>query len=540
MDENVAKDDEIDQRFTVFLSSIKSKSIKFYEKIALIFQPLAKVLPTHQSTGILTFGFIIISVVVAITSNTRAVISPFYQLGPLWIFFGIVSYCIGFTFSKSLTMSTRYLRPFTIVYFFITMFFALMFISPNSNLFLEPFIRNTSGAVSLLFITLYGGVLCGDVAQSDALGDVFFSTQILPKIQSYEVPISLLHCDLSGEFHLIESKSWPIKWNENAKQLELKGVPLNQYTPVLMRNRHLMCARDVCLDMINNQPRTRREAMRHYLSAFNEGYERFRAIYLVYHLGMNDPSSLAKPGQFIRLLYSKIEIDGTKGITIEWDVPKTRWKSLDDRPLFNQIVDPSDQFPSQRQKILDKEKQLLEKIMPEFYNNNEEQGLNFHRSFLNFLLAHRLGEFQSEVRMRIMQSVSQWVIDHRKAASPRISKGSKFRTVSIDEWNRISDLLETEGVSLFMRMYNWLNDLIESYSNESELCSKVEQLIEDGLSFIRSKVEQSGPSGSIGATSFGIHRAGQSANEKKIRLHVTTINWILFASTVATFEELPV
>ena len=539
MEEAVAEGEETGQSFPVFLSSIKSNSIKLYEKITPIFRPLAKVLPTHQSTGVLTFGFIFLSALVALTSNTRAVISPFYQLGPMWIFFAIVSYCIGFTFSKSLTMSTRYLRSFTILYFFITMFFALMFISPNSNLFLESFVRNLSGVVSLLFIALYGGVLCGDIAQSDALGDVFFSTQVLPKIQSHDVHISLLHCDLSGEYHLIDSKSWPIRWNENSKQLEIKGVPLHQYTPVFMKNRHLMSARDICLDFIDNQPRTRREAMRHYSHAFNEGTERFRVIYLVYHLGMNYPSTLAKPGQFIRIQRTGIEIEGSR-YTIEWDVPSTRWISRDERPVFNQIVDPSDQFPSERQKILDKEKQLLEKIMPEFYNNDEEQGLNFHRSFLNFLLAYRVGEFQPELRMRIMQSVSQWAIDYRKSTSPRLSKNSKIRTVSVDEWARVSDLLETEGVSLFMRMYNWLNELIDSNSNELELCSRIEQLIEDGLSSIRSKVEHTGPSGSVGSSTNGISRVGLGVNEKKIRLHATTLTWILFSSTMTTFEELPV
>ena len=279
--------------------------------------------------------------------------------------------------------------------------------------------------------------------------------------------------------------------------------------------------------------------MRHYSYAFNEGYERFRVIYLAYHLGMNYPSTLAKPGQFIRIQRTGIEIEDNR-YTIEWNVPETRWMSHDNRPVFNQIVDPSDKFPSERQKILDKEKELLKKIMPEFYNNDEDQGLNFHRSFLNFLLAYRVGEFQPEIRMRIMQSVSQWAIDYRKSASPRISKRSKVRTVSVDEWARISDLLETEGVSLFMRMYNWLNDLIDSNSNELELCSKIEQLIEDGLSSVRTKVGQTGPSDSTRSPIDGINRVGLGVNEKKIRLHATTLTWILFSITITTFEELPV
>ena len=66
-------------------------------------QIAARILPAHQSTGMLGIGFAVLVMLVMVTSNTRAVISPFYDMSPLWVFFAVCGYTVGFTFSKSLT-----------------------------------------------------------------------------------------------------------------------------------------------------------------------------------------------------------------------------------------------------------------------------------------------------------------------------------------------------------------------------------------------------------------------------------------------------
>ena len=66
------------------------------------------------------------------------------------------------------------------------------------------------------------------------------------------------------------------------------------------------------------------------------------------------------------------------------------------------------------------------------------------------------------------------------------TKKSTARTVSIDEWQRIEQLLETESVSLFMRMYNWLNDYAEKVGVNSDTAASIESLIQDGFGVVRS------------------------------------------------------
>ena len=410
----------------------------------------------------LAAGFVLLATLVAVTSNTRAVISPFYEMKPLWVFFAICAYAAGFTFSKSLTTTTRFFRPFSLAYFFLSVFFVLMFIWPNSNAFDEPIIRGSSGMFALLFLSVYGGVLCGDVAQSDALGDAYFRAHVLPQLQSNNPPISLLCCDLSGEYQLIDSKSLNIQWNAGVKELQLNGYPLLFYAPVFVDNRHLTCAREKVLGFINNQPRTKREAMKHYIRNINLGQKRFQSIYTAFHLGIHQPLALCKPNQVIELQRSNIRIE-KMDFTIQWSVPERAWSSmfLDGRPALIQAMDPTNQFPAEEKKTLETERQMTQQIMPDFCEKNPELGVFFHRSFINFLLAFRRGEFQPEARMRIMLAVSQWVLDYRRRAPPRPPKKSTARTVSIDEWQRIEQLLETESVSLFMRMYNWLNDYAE-------------------------------------------------------------------------------
>jgi len=500
-------------------------------------QVSARILPSHQSTGMLAAGFVLLVTLITVAANTRAVISPFYDMNPIWVFFAICAYAAGFTFSKSLTMTARFLRPFSLAYFFLSVFFVLMFIWPNSNAFDEPIIRGSSGMFALLFLSVYGGVLCGDIAQSDALGDAYFRAHILPQLQSNNPPISLLGCDFSGEYQLIDSKSLNIQWNSGVKELQLNGYPLLFYSPVFVDNRHLTCAKEKFLEFINNQPRTKREAMKHYINNINLGHKRFQSLYSTFYLGFHHPLTLSKPNQFIEIQRFKIRI-GNMDYTIQWSVPDRAWSSmyLDDRLVLNQAIDPMNQFPSERDNILQTERQIIQKIMPDFCEKNLGLGISFHRSFINFLLAFRRGEFQPEARMRIMLAVSQWVLDYRRRAPPRPSKKSTARTVSIDEWQRIEQLLETEGVSLFMRMYNWLNDYAENVEEDSQTALSIEKLIQDGFDVVRSEK----PVSTSSQASINLAMDGREISEKKIKLHVTTLNWIFFASSMVALEELPV
>ena len=226
--------------------------------------------------------------------------------------------------------------------------------------------------------------------------------------------------------------------------------------------------------------------------------------------------------------------------TVQWSVPERAWSSmfLDGRPVLNQAIDPINQFPSpsERDKILHTERQLIQKIMPDFCENNLELGVAFHRSFINFLLAFRRGEFQPEARMRIMLAVSQWVLDYLRRAPPRPPMKSTSRTVSPDEWYRIDQLLETESVSLFMRMYNWLNDYAEKVGPDSNTAASIESLIQHGFDVVRSEKPVS--TSSQPAINFSLD--GKEISEKKIKLTATTLNWIMFASSMVALEELPV
>jgi len=516
------------------LKRVRERTIQYAMKVL-------RFIPTHQSTGLLTLAFAFMVILVSVAANTRAVISPFYQLNPIWIFFALVAYCFGFVFSNTITMKAKYLRSLSIMYFFIMVFFLVLFVNPNSTVFQEPSIRNLSGFVTLLFVSTFGGVICGEVAQSDSLGDSFFRVHVLPKLQSHNVPISLLHCDPSGEFRLIDAKSIDIHWNSNASELQLNGEPLSFFTPVFIQNRNLTCALQHWLDVLENQPHTRRQAMKHYPGTLQMGHDRFRAIYLAYVLGFHNPSAVAKSGQFVQLLRSKIIVETTT-YTIQWPVPELSWSRMfhDGRSVLAQAFDPFARLRDAQVKITSKERSVVNDIMPEFCGPHEDYGIYLQRSLLHFLLAFRRGEFQSEYRMQIMQIVVQWALEYRRSPRPEFESHSPVRSVTIDEWERIDNVLETEGVSFFMRMYNWLNDLIDQYPEASETVMKIESVIEEGLASLRSQTEQRVTGLQDVAHLGGLHYDGASGLEKKIRLVATALSWVLFASTLVSPEELPI
>jgi hypothetical protein len=519
-----------------FIRQVQDNMHRFAAQVS---RTATRLLPANQSTGLMGIGFVVLVMLVMVTSNTRAVISPFYEMSPIWVFFSICAYAIGFTFSKFLTTNARVLRPFFLTYFFMSIFFLLMFITPNSDVFNGPILRSSTGIFSLLFLSMYAGILCGDAAQSDALGDAYFRAHVLPQLQSHKPPISLLCCDFSGGYQLIDSTTLDIRWNSSAQELHLNGYPLWCYVPVFVEHRHLSTAKEKFLDLINNQPRTKREAMRHYVRNTELGEERFKSIYCAFHLGIQNPLALTKPARFIDMERSKFQI-GTTDYTLQWSIPAKPWSQvhLDDRPVLNQAIDPMNLVPSEARKIRVAELGLVQHMMPDFCGEHVELGVAFNQSFIHFLLAFRRGEYQPESRMRVMQAVCQWVLNYRRRAPSRPEGASPARTVSIGEWLRVEQRLSTEGVSLFMDMYNWLNEYVNVTGAESGTALEIESLIQDGFSVVRSHVEQP-VSAALHTIRTGLGY-GADVSEKNIKLHATTLNWIFFAISMVDFEELPV
>ena len=149
-----------------------------------------------------------------------------------------------------------------------------MFIWPNSNAFDEPIIRGSSGMVALLFFRF----MCSlrRCCSKHALGDAYFRAHVLPQLQSNN-PHLLVMLRPFSEYQLIESKSLNIQWNAGVKELQLNGYPLSSTLPCLSTTAALLVRRESSW-FINNQPRTKREAMKHYIRNINLGQKRFQSI----------------------------------------------------------------------------------------------------------------------------------------------------------------------------------------------------------------------------------------------------------------------
>ena len=71
---------------------------------------------------------------------------------------------------------------------------------------------------------------------------------------------------------------------------------------------------------------------------------------------------------------------------------------------------------------------------------------------------------------------------------------------------------------------------------DSDTAASIESLIQDGFDVVRSEKPVSTSSQAV--INFSLD--GKEVSEKKIKLHSTTLSWIMFASSMVALEELPV
>lgn len=500
---------------------------------------------TSISVNKIIIGAILLWPVIILAINTRAIVSPFHSLASWWLIFASCLFLLSHYFSRKLSSKETTIQSFTIVYFLLLFYFISIIIWPNFVLFETELFGTVAAIVTIIFLSSFTGILTGDLAQTDSLGDSFFRHHILPKMENKDAPIYLLHWDHNGEIKLIPPNKINILWNSKSQMLMVdRKHPLTLYAPVFVNERHITSANQKLSKMIDNLPLPRRKPLQIYKNDFTEGTKRIEDLYMVQILIQQSPHVLTRKTDFIALQRSHIKIKGDNiHYEISWRVRETPWKLTyyGNRQPLHQALDPTATYTNQTQ---------LENLEMEYVTNNMNQfavddlmrGATLQRSITNFIL-HVRGEIanenseRGELYTRMLQDCLIWLEDIK--SKPTFPQANTY-PISLEHWGLIFNSIDSEPSSVFMRIYNWLVRKGENYDQFLNLSSKISSIIDDGLAKVRKNIAQPVPSETSQNEGFRLKWRSEGGLERKIAIYTVICKWVFFSSLFTDIKELPI
>ena len=527
-------------RFEPHLIRLKEAWTSFSRFTVLMYERL----PGARSSSVLIFWFILLIGTALVSITTRSIMSPFFGLSSGWLFLGMCVFLVGFFFSKLLSTSPQTVRALSITYAMTMVFLIALAVFPAHALFLNSSIMSTSGIFLMVYLPLFAGILCGDVAQSEALGDSFFKHHILPALQSNPTPISFLFTDVDGTMSFLDSKSIAVHWSTKFRRLEVnKQHPFSFCCPVFISHRSVRSAERHCLKLIGNMPPTRRNAMRHYVESIQKGARRFEQVYLNHILANHKPHLLGESKLGIQTQAITVSID-EQPYPLTWSLPSQDWKELysEQRSLFSETFDSERLVPHRELESNRAEIATASRLIP---GVEAEHALNFQRNTVGLLVVLRgVGLSSSSnialINRRAIKAIVRWTNQIRSSPPPLPNKLVQFNTITLRQWDQLGRELEDAPISKFMNLYNWLNQLTEKYaSTERNFAQWLEEEIKFGLSMVMNDLEgvdqvQSKPS--MGAFTGMVN---ETQINRQSNVHAAVYIWALLGLMIESWEEIP-
>ena len=527
-------------RLEPHLVRLKEAWRSFFRFTVLMYERL----PGARSSSALIFWFILLIGTALVSITTRSIMSPFFGLSTGWLFLGMCVFLVGFFFSKLLSTSPQTVRALSVTYAMTMLFLITLAAFPAHALFLNSSIMSTSGIFLMVYLPLFAGILCGDVAQSEALGDSFFKHHILPALQSNSTSVSFLFTDMDGTMSLLDSKSLSVHWSTKFRRLEVnKQHPFSFYCPVFISHRSIRSAERHCLKLIGNMPPTRRNAMLHYVESIQRGARRFEQVFLNLILANHQPHLLGESKLGIQSQDITVSIDG-QPYPLTWSLPTQEWKELypEQRSLFSETLDPERLVPHRELEANRAELALASRLIPAV---EPEHALKFQRNTVGLLVVLRgVGLSSSSnialINRRTVKAIVRWANQIRNSPPPLPNELAQYNTATLRQWEQLGRELEDAPISKFMNLYNWLNQLTEKYvSTERNFAQWLEEEIKFGLSLVMNDLEgvdhvQSKPS--MGAFTGVV---SETQINRQSNVHAAVYIWALLGLMIESWEGVP-
>jgi len=433
--------------------------------------------------------FLILLATILVGGQTMAIVGPFSGMSLFWAFIiSLTALTVGHYFAGRLSRDGRwrwsvYHLPLCMILFY----FLLAFQALNLDRSFSDF-RLFIGYITILQLSLLGGILSGEMGSAPWLGHALFLRQIKPNLKKGNY--YYLYWSNEGEIHLYKPDEIEPWWNEKTRivdtKINNKTIPFNHFAPVRVDEgeiRKISPAQSEVDEIFSNIPLAWTDAMKHYKKAIDDGYARISWLVLFQLVIPIQATSLVAQNNKIPGRLQRVEI-GDKTCSLDWPIVQQSWEAARRQLFSNNINDSvlhialnSDKKPED---ILPVELKILE-----FDSKNAGKalvGTHALRSYTNLMLM--LFEYlsldissRSEICKRCIRSISSWYIDFIRSdfiteisRSTKLSEGGiSSEVISLNEWTNIFSEAFVEPSTVFLNLHGQLGNFISVSKSETDV-----------------------------------------------------------------------
>jgi len=461
----------------------------FFKRISiLIYGKINQFTFARIGPGNVLLVFLVLLTSILVGGQTMVIVGPFSGLSPSWAFLiSLTALIFGHYFAGRLTRDGRwrwsiYHLPLSLTFVYILLAIQAL----NLDRSLSEF-RLFLGYLTILQLSLLGGILSGAMESAPWLGHALFLRTIKPSLKKGNY--HYLYWSKDGELHLYKSDEIEPRWNEKTRMvytnINNETIPFNHFAPVYVdkgRIRKISSAQSKVDEMFSSLPVAWNNAMEQYKKAIEDGYARISWLVLFQLVIPMHASSLAAQNSKIPGRLQRVEI-GDETFSLDWPFIQQSWeeaqKQLPSSTINAHVLHIALDSGEKPEDVLQVELKILELDS----KNGEKALIKAHalRSYTHLMLM--LFEYlsldissRSDLCKRCIRSISSWYIDFIRgdfiteiSRWTKLSKGSiSSETIFLNEWNSIFSEAFVEPSTVFLYLHGQLGDIISNSESETD------------------------------------------------------------------------
>jgi len=249
-----------------------------------------------------------------------AIKGPFDSISNESFIVAILFAIIGYLSSNRLSNDSRISIPLYISSIIIIL---LLLVSGFTGIHEWPnYYRNILGYITLAFISLWAGILAGDMKSPPWMGNLLFKQHILPQMKKND--LRFLHWDGEGIISIVEIDDVIMKWYESRKMITINELTLDQFSPVCLDERRgvITPGLEQLREIYSIYPTLWENSMKTHLELLEKGYKRICWLNLLQIIIPKSPSSLSQERKWMKTNSNFVHINDISR-KFSWPLPES-------------------------------------------------------------------------------------------------------------------------------------------------------------------------------------------------------------------------
>ncbi len=428
--------------------------------------------------------FLLFVLVVFIGGQTRSIRGPFGNI--VWLILAIlVMFPTGYIFSGRFSKDGRWA---TFLGLLSLLLMGVYFVLAIRSFSFEQLVNfnqpiHLFGCLTVGVISLWAGVLSGQMNTPTRMGDDLFHQHIRPKMVNNR--IHLIHWDSDGKVTIIKPSKIVMKWDEHEKKINLLGRPLHEYAPALFQESgdggEVNPALSQLSDYFSSLPVIWNHMMSKHFEELKKGHDRICWLHLLQVSIPYNPTSLSYRREIFDSHSNRMNVvlpwkeKPNSRIQICWPMPENNWRF--DYPKYGEhsaLSSALGRGPLKLGTPLEVEKEIIQSILPNLAKNSRTTAsTHFLRSMTHLFLILREqidsgNSTQANLCRRSIRDISQWfkTLNTQETIIPFDQNISYV--ISVDEWSDWISKAFIQPPTVFLRLHDSLTRIVSNQDSDEK------------------------------------------------------------------------